>query len=104
MVKLFDENPRCGAKTRSGGTCKQRPMRNGRCRMHGGASLAGRWHPNFRTGEFTKAKKAARKAQAEARRRWRIREKKLMDAYFVMVETGDTRPFNASYSSREHNS
>lgn len=26
----------CGAKTRSGGTCKSKGMPNGRCRMHGG--------------------------------------------------------------------
>lgn len=28
----------CGAKTRSGGSCKGLPMANGRCRMHGGPS------------------------------------------------------------------
>lgn len=28
----------CGAKTRSGAHCQNLPMRNGRCRMHGGAS------------------------------------------------------------------
>lgn len=26
----------CGAKTRSGSPCRDLPMRNGRCRMHGG--------------------------------------------------------------------
>lgn len=29
---------KCGAKTRSGGTCKNWAMANGRCRMHGGKS------------------------------------------------------------------
>src|SRR5690625_6299623 len=29
---------RCGAKTRSGGKCKNWAMANGRCRMHGGKS------------------------------------------------------------------
>src|SRR5690625_1270973 len=29
---------RCGAKTRSGGKCKNWAMQNGRCRMHGGKS------------------------------------------------------------------
>lgn len=29
---------RCGAKTRTGGTCKNAQMPNGRCRMHGGKS------------------------------------------------------------------
>ena len=28
----------CGAKTRSATPCRNMPMRNGRCRMHGGAS------------------------------------------------------------------
>ena len=28
----------CGAKTRGGGACKTSPMKNGRCRMHGGKS------------------------------------------------------------------
>jgi len=33
-----DVRASCGAKTRAGGRCKSRPMKNGRCRMHGGAS------------------------------------------------------------------
>ncbi len=28
----------CGAKTRSGTPCRNLPMKNGKCRMHGGAS------------------------------------------------------------------
>ena len=28
----------CGAKTRQGSPCKGLPMKNGRCRMHGGPS------------------------------------------------------------------
>lgn len=34
--------PRCGARTRSGNPCKGPAMRNGRCRMHGGASTGPR--------------------------------------------------------------
>ena len=35
----FDTLPLCGAKTRGGGTCKHKGnIRNGRCRLHGGAS------------------------------------------------------------------
>jgi len=34
--------PRCGARTRSGGCCRQPAMRNGRCRMHGGLSTGPR--------------------------------------------------------------
>lgn len=32
----------CGAKTRAGHPCRGQPMRNGRCRMHGGASTGPR--------------------------------------------------------------
>lgn len=31
-------SPRCGAKTRSGLSCRAPAMPNGRCRMHGGTS------------------------------------------------------------------
>lgn len=31
-------NHHCGAKTRAGGQCKAPAMKNGRCRVHGGAS------------------------------------------------------------------
>jgi hypothetical protein len=34
--------PRCGARTRCGGTCRQPAMKNGRCRMHGGLSTGPR--------------------------------------------------------------
>jgi hypothetical protein len=34
--------PRCGARTRSGGCCRQPAMKNGRCRMHGGLSTGPR--------------------------------------------------------------
>ena len=34
--------PRCGAKTRVGGCCRQPAMRNGRCRLHGGLSTGPR--------------------------------------------------------------
>jgi len=40
----------CGAKTRSGKPCASKAMENGRCRMHGGKSLKGAEHPNFKTG------------------------------------------------------
>jgi hypothetical protein len=44
----------CGAKTRAGGTCKQPALPNGRCRFHGGHSLAGIASPNFKTGKYSK--------------------------------------------------
>ena len=34
--------PCCGARTRAGLACRQPAMRNGRCRMHGGASTGAR--------------------------------------------------------------
>jgi len=34
--------PRCGARTRCGGSCRQPAMPNGRCRMHGGLSTGAR--------------------------------------------------------------
>jgi len=34
--------PRCGARTRCGGTCRQPAMKNGRCRLHGGLSTGPR--------------------------------------------------------------
>jgi len=34
--------PRCGARTRAGGRCRQPAMHNGRCRLHGGLSTGPR--------------------------------------------------------------
>lgn len=34
----FGDCLKCGAKTRQGKVCKSPAMKNGRCRMHGGAS------------------------------------------------------------------
>jgi uncharacterized membrane protein len=44
--------PRCGARTRCGGSCCQPAMPNGRCRLHGGLS----------TGARTEAGRAALRA------------------------------------------
>ncbi|MDD2367548.1 MAG: HGGxSTG domain-containing protein [Desulfuromonadaceae bacterium] len=62
MKKMNYPMPRvhCGAKTRSGGTCRQPAMKNGRCRLHGGKSLSGREHGRYRTGLHTKEMKAYR--------------------------------------------
>jgi hypothetical protein len=45
----------CGAKTRSGFPC-QKPTLQGktRCRLHGGKSLSGEDHPNYKHGHCTK--------------------------------------------------
>ena len=47
---------RCNAKTRGGGLCQNLPMGNGRCRMHGGASLRGPEHPRYKDGKYSKYK------------------------------------------------
>lgn len=44
----------CGAKTRAGTRCKRAAMPNGRCHLHGGKSLSGVAHPNFKTGRYSK--------------------------------------------------
>lgn len=44
----------CGATTRDGDACQNAPMANGRCRMHGGASLSGAASPRFKTGKFSR--------------------------------------------------
>lgn len=48
--------PVCGAKTRTGGTCKRACVvgRN-RCKLHGGATLRGAAHGNFKHGFYSKA-------------------------------------------------
>lgn len=43
----------CGAKTRNGKLCRNAAMENGRCRMHGGVSLKGAEHPNFKHGYYS---------------------------------------------------
>lgn len=45
----------CGAKTRNGKTCRRPPVAGRtRCRLHGGASLAGAAHPAFKHGRRCK--------------------------------------------------
>ena len=55
---------RCGAKTRRGTRCLSPAMKNGRCRMHGGRSLAGAESPRFRHGWYTREAIAERRAIA----------------------------------------
>ncbi len=46
---------KCGAKTRSGKPCKKPGVgAGGRCKFHGGESLSGPAHPNFRHGRHSK--------------------------------------------------
>lgn len=45
----------CGAKKRSGGFCRKPPLKGKtRCRLHGGASLAGIAHPGYSHGRYSK--------------------------------------------------
>lgn len=50
MVKYAKKT--CGAKTRSGGVCKNPPMENGRCRLHGGTSTGPTPGAVTKTGEI----------------------------------------------------
>jgi hypothetical protein len=45
----------CGAKTRKGTPCQNPMMKNGRCRMHGGATPRGTDLPQFRHGRYSKS-------------------------------------------------
>lgn len=56
----------CGAKTRSGATCKNPPVRGmERCRMHGGLSKSGRESATFKHGRYSKHAPARISALAE---------------------------------------
>jgi hypothetical protein len=45
----------CGAKTRAGTPCKRLARQpQGRCRLHGGLSLYGIGHPNYKHGKRSK--------------------------------------------------
>jgi Spy/CpxP family protein refolding chaperone len=44
----------CGAKTKSGGECKNWAMPNGRCRLHGGKTPKGIASPHWKTGRYSK--------------------------------------------------
>lgn len=45
---------KCEAKTRSGGTCQNPAMPNGRCRLHGGKSLRGIESGTYKHGLYSK--------------------------------------------------
>jgi len=45
----------CGAKTRIGVPCQKYPISGKtRCRLHGGLSLSGEAHPNYKHGNCSK--------------------------------------------------
>jgi len=86
---------RCGAKTRKGTEC-QRPAnkRNGRCRVHGGASTGPRTEEgrtrisdaNLRHGRYTKDKLEKRRENAAKGREIR---KELRHIEQMLIEQGD---------------
>lgn len=54
-MKETKERKICGAKTRAGSPCQRSQMKGKtRCRLHGGASLAGVDHPNYKDGRHSK--------------------------------------------------
>jgi hypothetical protein len=70
----FDTLPLCGAKTRAGGTCRHKGnIRNGRCKLHGGASTGptnpacGPDNARYTNGLRTKGAIAIRKQAAYLR-------------------------------------
>ena len=72
----FSKTPRCGAKIRRGTSCRSPAMRNGRCRMHGGASTGPKTHEGIERirraqlthGRYTKEAKAERTAARQVQR------------------------------------
>ena len=71
--------PRCGAKTRKGTPCGSAAMKNGRCRMHGGASTGPRTAEGIerirkartKHGRYSAASIAQRRAARQALRELR---------------------------------
>lgn len=71
----FDTLPLCGAKNRAGGTCRHKGnIRNGRCKLHGGASTGpinpacGPSNARYTNGLRTKEAIAIRKQAAYLRK------------------------------------
>src|SRR5271155_1969404 len=65
--------PRCGAKTRQGTACKAPAMRNGRCRMHGGASTGPRTPEGLAKSRRSRWKHGLYSSEARAEQK-RVRE------------------------------
>lgn len=73
----------CGAKTRSGKPCKAKPVWGMvRCRMHGGKSLRGYAHPNYKHGLYSKHSFEGMMKRAELKK-----EKIRMKAIKTFAET-----------------
>jgi hypothetical protein len=68
-LDLAHAAPRCGAKRRDGGSCRQPAMRNGRCRMHGGKSTGPRTPEGLERSRRANRKHGYYSADAKAARR-----------------------------------
>src|SRR3954447_14787146 len=76
-LALANAAPRCGARRRDGGSCRQPGMTNGRCRMHGGKSTGPRTpeglersrRSNWKHG-YCSAK--AKRVRRDARQQYRL--------------------------------
>jgi hypothetical protein len=56
-VAQMNDAPRCGARTRSGASCRCPAMPNGKCRIHGGLSPGaprGAANGSYRDGYWTR--------------------------------------------------
>ena len=52
---MANDDPRCGAKTRSGHPCQKWPiLGRTRCRLHGGTTPFGVDHPSYKDGQYSK--------------------------------------------------
>jgi hypothetical protein len=67
-LELANAAPRCGAKRRDGGSCRQPAMRNGRCRMHGGKSTGPRTPEGLERARRSRWKHGYYSADAKAAR------------------------------------
>jgi hypothetical protein len=65
--------PRCGARTRRGTPCKGPAMRNGRCRMHGGASTGPRTAEGLERSRRANWKHGLRSSKAKAEQQGYLR-------------------------------
>jgi len=63
---------RCGARTRSGGSCGCKALENGRCRLHGGLSTGPKTERGIRatTENLQAARRALGLASPEERSHW----------------------------------
>lgn len=83
---------KCGAKTRNGTPCKRRPRENGRCALHGGKSLKGIDHPNYKHGLYVE--------YANADIREKIERFKDADPFDLVEDLATQRALFATYLSK----